>query len=223
MKIKVLIADDHNVVRQGVQTFLGLDTGLEVVGTAINGFEAVEKARQLSPDVILMDIMMPEMDGIEATATIKKDLPGIKVLIFTGVLELSAITRAINAQANGFILKSTECGELCHVIKAVTAGQFLISPEAAQLLSEGAVPTKSLNVLTSRETEVLKFVCKGKANKEIANGMGLSEGTIKTHVSIIIAKLGLQSRTQAALYASQAGFFETNKSNSRDSLHITVN
>lgn len=205
MRVKVLIADDHSVVRQGLQTFLSLDDEIEVIGTAVNGLEAVQKAQELKPDVVLLDLLMPEMDGIEATAEIKRLMPHIRVLVLTSVLESNSISRAIKAGANGYLLKNMQSDELCRTIKAASSGPVLLSSDAVQLLINRNSASGSTDALTERETEVLLLVAEGKANKEIAHRLQLSEGTIKTHVSIILAKLGLQSRTQAALYAANAG------------------
>jgi len=213
MSVKVLIADDHNVVRQGLQTFLSLDPEIEVVGTAVNGFEAIEKAQELNPDVILLDLLMPEMNGIEATSRIKRLLPNVKVLVLTSVLETDAISRALKAGANGYLLKSMQSDELCRTIKTATNGPVLLSSDAVRLLINRNENSGSTETLTERETEVLRLVAEGKANKEIAHRLQLSEGTIKTHVSIILAKLGLQSRTQAALYAANAGLITSSSQN----------
>jgi NarL family two-component system response regulator LiaR len=212
MSVKVLIADDHNVVRQGLQTFLSLDPEIEVVGTAMNGFEAIEKAQELNPDVVLLDLLMPEMNGIEATGRLKRLLPNTKVLILTSVLETDAISRALKAGANGYLLKSMQSEELCRTIKSAANGPVVLSSDAVRLLINRSENSNSTETLTERETEVLRLVAEGKANKEIAHRLQLSEGTIKTHVSIILAKLGLQSRTQAALYAANAGLITTSQS-----------
>ncbi len=211
MSVKVLIADDHNVVRQGLQTFLSLDPDIEVVGTAVNGFEAIEKAQELHPDVILLDLLMPEMNGIEATSQLKRLLPEVKVLVLTSVLESDAISRALKAGANGYLLKSMQSEELCRTIKTASNGPVILSSDAVRLLITRNENSGSTETLTERETEVLRLVAEGKANKEIAHRLQLSEGTIKTHVSIILAKLGLQSRTQAALYAANAGLLTTSQ------------
>ncbi|MBN9392492.1 MAG: response regulator transcription factor [Chloroflexi bacterium] len=211
MNVKVLIADDHNVVRQGMQTFLSLDPEIEVVGTAINGVEAVAKTLELKPDLVILDLLMPEMNGIEATAQIKALLPHTKVLIFTSVLESDAILRALKAGANGYLLKSIQSDELCRTIKMTTNGPVLLSSDVVRLLIKKNEGSSSAESLTERETEVLRLLAEGKANKEIAHRLQLSEGTIKTHVSIILAKLGLQSRTQAALYAANAGLLTTSQ------------
>jgi len=203
--VKTMIVDDHSLVRQGLETFLSMDGDIEIIGVANNGREALQKARELRPDVVLMDVMMPEMDGIEAATILKKEMPNTRVIMLTGRLDLETVNRTVKAKADGYILKDTDKEELCNTIRAALSGQFLLSPEVAQMLTGKSKHEKSLHTLTQREAEVLKLVAKGKANKEIANALGLSEGTIKTHVSIIIAKLGLQSRTQAALFASEVG------------------
>lgn len=203
--VKTLIVDDHSLVRQGLESFLTTDDGIEVVGVAINGREALQKARELRPEVILMDVMMPEMDGIEAAALLKQELPDTKIIMLTGRLDIETVNKSVRVRADGYILKDADKEELCNTIRAASTGQFLLSPDVARMLVGESKSTKVLHTLTQREAEVLKLVAKGKANKEIANLMGLSEGTIKTHVSIIIAKLGLQSRTQAALYAAEEG------------------
>lgn len=179
MKVTVLIADDHSVVRQGLQTFLSLDPEIEVIGTAVNGLEAVQKAQELRPDVVLLDLLMPEMDGIEATVELKRLLPQIRVLVLTSVLEGDAISRAIKAGANGYLLKNMQSDELCRTIKAASTGPVLVSSEAIKLLVNKPDFAGSTDTLTERETEVLRLVAEGKANKEIAHRLQLSEGTIK--------------------------------------------
>jgi DNA-binding NarL/FixJ family response regulator len=207
MTIKVLIADDHSVVRQGLQTFLGLDPELEVVGVAVNGEEVLELAQQLQPQVILLDLMMPGMDGFAAITALRRQLPVVTILVLTSMLEHESISRALREGANGYLLKNMEGDKLCQTIKAAASGQVLLSPEVAQQLvhQAGAASSNEMPNLTERETEVLRLVAQGKANKEIAYALGLSEKTVKVHVSIILAKLGLQGRTQAALYATRIG------------------
>lgn len=205
MSIRILIADDHGVVRQGVRMYLALDPELEVVGEATNGEEAVTLARQLQPDVVLMDLLMPVMDGITATAIIRRDVPDTEVIALTSVLEDQAIYGAMRAGAIGYLLKNTKADELVRGIKAAAAGQVQLSPQvAARLMREVDVP-ESPEVLTERETEVLRLLAQGKANKEIAAALIIGEKTVKTHVSNILSKLGVSSRTQAALYAIRLG------------------
>lgn len=205
MPIRVLLADDHSVVRQGLRMFLALDSELEVVAEAANGAEAVRLANELKPDVVLMDLLMPEMDGIEATATIRRQLPDTEVIALTSVLEDEKVFGAIRAGAIGYLLKDTEADELCRAIKAAAAGQVQLSPQAAARLMREVRPPDSPDDLTPRETEVLRLLARGLANKEIARDLSIGEKTVKTHVSNILSKLGVLSRTQAALYAVRAG------------------
>lgn len=212
MPVRVLVADDHAVVRQGLRMFLALDPEIEMVGEAVNGKDAVEKARQIVPDVVLMDIMMPVMDGITATELIRKEHPAIEVIALTSVLEDGAVVRAIRVGAIGYLLKDTQADELCRAIKAAAAGQVQLSPQAAaRLVSEVRIPESPVS-LTERETEVLRLLAEGKANKEIALHLYISETTVKTHVSSILLKLGVPSRTQAALYAVRIGLVTLNSS-----------
>lgn len=205
MSIRILIADDHSVVREGLRMFLGLDVELEVVGEASNGVEAVRLAKTLHPDVVLMDILMPVMDGITATQTIRREMPDTEVLVLTSLLEDASVIGAIRAGAIGYLLKDTQATELCRSVKAAALGQVQLSPEAsARLLREVRAPDNP-ETLTERETEVLRLVAQGLSNKELARALGIGEKTVKTHVSNILAKLGVQSRTQAALYAVQIG------------------
>ncbi|OJW04116.1 MAG: hypothetical protein BGO39_06400 [Chloroflexi bacterium 54-19] len=203
--IKTLIADDESIIRQGLETFCTYDSEIEVISTACNGREAIELAQKHQPDVVLMDVVMPEMDGIEATSIIKKELPATRVLILTGAIKRETLIRALKAKADGFILKNIDQVELCHTIKTTTTGLFVTSPEVVLYLSNPVKSGGVLKNLTQREVEVLRFLANGKANKEIAYALGLSEGTIKTHISIILSKIGMQSRTQAAIYASENG------------------
>lgn len=205
MTIRILIVDDHSVVREGLQMFLRLDPELEVVGEARNGVEAVREARRLQPDVVLMDLLLPQMDGIEATATIRRELPEIEVLALTSVLEDERIFAAIRAGAIGYLLKDTEAHELRRAIKAAAAGQVQLSPEVATRLMRQQQPPSPAEELTPRELEVLQLVTQGLTNRGIALDLGIGEKTVKTHVSNILSKLDVLSRTQAAVLAVQMG------------------
>jgi two-component system, NarL family, response regulator LiaR len=205
MKVRLLITDDHDVVRQGLRLYLGRDPEIEVVGEAADGYEAVELARSLKPDVVLMDLLMPRMDGIAATEAIRAELPEVEVVALTSVLEDASVTGAIRAGAIGYLLKDTKAEELYRAIKGAAAGQVQLAPEAAaRLMREVRVPESSED-LTERETEVLKRVARGRANKEIARDLFVEERTVKSHVTSILRKLGVKSRTQAALYAVRTG------------------
>lgn len=205
MTIRILIADDHAVVRQGLRMFLALEPELEVVGEANNGAEAVRLARELRPDVVLMDLLMPVMDGIAATAALRQELPETEVLALTSVLEDASVTGAIKAGAIGYMLKDTRAEELCRAITAAAAGQVQLSPQAAARLMREVRAPAAPAPLTERETDVLRLLAAGQANKEIARELGIGEKTVKTHVSNILTKLGVQSRTQAALHAARSG------------------
>jgi DNA-binding NarL/FixJ family response regulator len=205
MAIRVLIADDHSVVRQGLRMFLGLDPELTIVGEAVDGAEAVRLATELRPDVVLMDLLMPVLDGIAATQTIRQELPDTEVLALTSVLEDASVVGAVRAGAIGYLLKDTEGEELRRAIKAAAAGQVQLSAEAAARLMREVRAPDSPEALTERETEVLRLIADGRANKEIARRLHIGEKTVKTHVSNILAKLGVQSRTQAALHAVRIG------------------
>jgi len=205
MKVRLLITDDHDVVRQGLRLYLKRDPEIDVVGEASDGYEAVELARSLKPDVVLMDLLMPRMDGIEATEKIKAELPEVEVVALTSVLEDASVSGAIRAGAIGYLLKDTKAEELCRAIKGAAAGQVQLAPEAAaRLMREVRVPESSED-LTERETGVLKRVARGRANKEIARDLFVEERTVKSHVTSILRKLGVKSRTQAALYAVRTG------------------
>ena len=205
MAIRILIADDHGVVRQGLRMFLGLDPELEVVGEASNGAEAVRLAHDLRPDVVLMDLLMPVMDGITATTTIRRELPDTEVIALTSVLEDASVVGAVRAGAIGYLLKDTQSDELRRAIRAAASGQVQLAPQAAARLMREVRAPESPEALTDRETDVLRLLAVGKANKEIARGLGVGEQTVKSHVSNILAKLGVQSRTQAALHAARLG------------------
>jgi NarL family two-component system response regulator LiaR len=206
MTIRVLIVDDHTVVRQGLRVFLGLDPELEVVASeASNGEEAVCMARLLRPDVVLMDLVMPVMDGITATRAIRRELPQTEVVALTSALEDSLVVGAVRAGAIGYLLKDTHADELCQAIKAAAAGQVHLAPQAARRLLREVQTPGHVETLTERETDVLRLLAQGASNKEIARDLSLGEKTIKTHVSNILSKLGVQSRTQAALLAVQLG------------------
>jgi DNA-binding NarL/FixJ family response regulator len=205
MPIRILLVDDHSVVRQGLKMFLGLDPELEVIGEAENGAEAVKLTMELKPDVVLMDLLMPVMDGITAIGEIRRDAPDTEVIALTSVLEDASVVGAVKAGAIGYLLKDTQSEELCRAIKAAAAGQVQLSPQAAARLMREVRAPESPETLTERETEVLRLLAHGLANKEIARQLSIGEKTVKTHVSNVLLKLNVRSRTQAALYAAQIG------------------
>ncbi|MCA9858005.1 MAG: response regulator transcription factor, partial [Dehalococcoidia bacterium] len=197
--------DDHAVVRQGLKMFLGLDPDLEVVGEAENGEEAIRLIPDLNPEVVLMDLLMPVMDGIEAIAHIRQNFPDTEVIALTSVLEDEAVMKAMRAGAIGYLLKDTQAEELRRAIKAAAAGQVQLSPQAAARLMREVRAPDSPEKLTERETDVLRLLALGQANKEIALELSIGEKTVKTHVSSILRKLNVPSRTQAALHAVRIG------------------
>jgi len=205
MMTSLLLTDDHQVVRQGIKMVLDLDPDLEVVGEAANGEEALRLARCLKPDVVLMDLVMPVKDGVEATGEIQRELPDTEVVALTSVLEDASVTGAVKAGAIGYLLKNTGGDELRRAIKAAAAGQVQLAPEAAARLMREVRTPETPEALTEREAEVLKHLARGQANKQIARSLHIGEKTVKTHVRNILMKLGVRSRTQAALYAARTG------------------
>ena len=205
MVIRVLIADDHSVVREGLRVFLQRDPEVAVVGAAADGAEAVELARQLRPDVVLMDLLMPVMDGIAATAAIRSALPETEVIALTSVLESAAVVGAVKAGAIGYLFKDTQAPALRRAIKAAAAGQVQLSPQASAYLMREVRASAPPEPLTEREMEVLRLLAQGQSNKEIARHLQIVEDTVKVHVKHILAKLGVQSRTQAVLCATRLG------------------
>lgn len=201
----VLLVDDHAVVRQGLRMFLATDEGLHVVGEAENGQEALEKVAALHPDVVLMDLLMPVMDGVRATRQIKARFPEVEVIALTSVLEDQLVVEAMHAGATGYLLKDTHPEELVEAIHAAGRGEVRLHPEAARRLAQEVRTAEMREALTPRETEILRLVGRGLSNKRIAQQLNLSELTVKTHVSNLLSKLGLSSRTQAALFAIREG------------------
>ncbi|MBL8163805.1 MAG: response regulator transcription factor [Anaerolineae bacterium] len=208
MPIRIVIADDHAIVRQGLKVFLSFDVELEVVGEAVNGKQAIELARTLHPDIILMDLVMPVMGGIEATTAIRRELPEIEIIALTSVLEDNTVVDAVRAGAIGYLLKNTQADDLTRAIKAAAAGQVQLSPQAAARLMREVRAPESPETLTQRETDILKLIGKGLSNKEIAAELGIGEKTVRTHVSNVLAKLNVNSRTQAALHAVRIGLVD---------------
>jgi DNA-binding NarL/FixJ family response regulator len=203
--IRIVIADDHWVVREGLRMYLGRDPGFEVVGEAEDGRQAVGLALEHHPDVVLMDLLMPVMDGITAIETIRRDAPGIEVVALTSVIDDEQVVAAVRAGAIGYVLKDAHGLELKQAIRAAADGRVHLAPEAAvRLLREVRTPDRPER-LTERETDVLRLISIGLSNKEAARRLNIGEGTVKTHVSSVLNKLGLQGRTQAALHAVRLG------------------
>jgi NarL family two-component system response regulator LiaR len=207
--IKVLVVDDHWVVRQGLRMFLDLESTITVVGEASDGREAIDLARQLRPDVVLMDILMPHMDGIEAIKRIKAEMPRVEVIALTSVLQDGSVSDAIQAGAIGYLIKDTRGDQLVQAIRDAAEGRVHLSPEAAIRLAKDLRRPERVESLTKRETSVLKLVAEGLANKEIARRLSISEKTVKAHLNNVFAKLDVHSRTQAALEAIRSGIAQT--------------
>jgi DNA-binding NarL/FixJ family response regulator len=205
MVMRVLIVDDHSVVREGLRMFLARDPDLEVVGEATNGSQAIEQAKRLQPDVVIMDLLMPVLDGMAATRVIRSKLPETEVLVLTSVLERASVVEAIRVGAIGYLLKDTRADELRTAIKAAAAGRVHLSPQASSYLLDSVRRPECLSTLTSREMDVLYLLAKGHSNREIAHALHLVEETVKFHVRHILAKLGVESRTQAVLAAIRLG------------------
>ena len=208
--IRLVLVDDHRVVRQGLKAFLATEADIEVVGEASNGREAVEVVESLQPDVVLMDLVMPELDGIGATAAIKQKWPSVDVIAMTSFIEDEKVFGAMRAGAGGYVLKDADPDDVVKAIRSAAAGEVHLDPRVARRLMEELNPRKPKHAtpqetLSEREIEVLKLVARGFSNQGIAEQLIISPKTAKTHVSNILSKLGLASRTQAAVYALNEG------------------
>ncbi len=203
--IRVLLVDDHNMVRQGLRVFFDLQPDIDVVGEASDGAQAVAAARRLRPDVILMDLLMPGMDGLAAIGFIKKELPEIEIVAVTSFIEEEKVTAALEAGATGYLLKDAEAEEVADAVRSAYAGEMALDPAVAKLLTMRLRARRTekdpVEPLTDRERDVLRLLGQGLSNKEIAGSLFITEGTARTYVSNILGKLSLSSRTQAALYA----------------------
>ena len=207
-KISVLIVDDHTVVREGIRSLLELQDDIEVAGEATNGLEAVEQATRLLPDVVLMDLVMPELDGIEATRRIRAICPSTQVIVLTSFSEDEKVFPAVKAGALSYLLKNVSPQDLVRSIHAAHNGETQLHPEIAKKLMDelSTGPKQRLpQDLTEREVEVLALIARGQSNREIAGELVISEKTVKTHVSNLLSKLHLADRTQAAIYALTEG------------------
>ena len=214
-KLSVLLADDHAVVRQGLRAFLELQGDIVVVGEAVDGQEAIVMAQELLPDVVLMDLVMPHVDGIEATRQICRLSPGTRVMVLTSFAEDDKLFPAIKAGAMGYLMKDVSPAELAEAVRAVHRGETPLHPEIAKKLmrefADPAVGTLQREDLTDRELEVLALIAQGLSNRDIAAQLVLSPKTVKTHVSNILSKLHLADRTQAAIYALKRGILPSDK------------
>jgi len=226
-RIKVLLADDHAIVRQGLVYFLRMQEDVEIVGEAANGSEAVEAVRRYGPDVVLMDLIMPEMNGIEATRLIRQENEDVKVIVLTSFSDKDHVLAAVKAGANGYLPKDVDPSQIVEAIRGAYAGLPQLHPSAAgQLMSHiadadrenpgggagrggsAASAAAGTEALTPRELDILRGIARGMSNKELAAAYGIAEKTVKTHVSSVLGKLGLADRTQAALYAVKHGIAE---------------
>ena len=201
--IKVLVVDDHVIVRDGLARVLASASDIELVGTASNGVEALVAVAQHMPDVVLMDLSMPEMDGVEATRHIAADHVGVRVLVLTSFSDQSRIMDALSAGAEGYLLKHSEPQEIVAAIRSVYEGGSPLDPKAARVLLESRRTKKVDIALTDREQEVLLLVREGLANKQIARRLAISERTVKAHLTSVFQRLGVSDRTQAALWAEK--------------------
>jgi DNA-binding NarL/FixJ family response regulator len=212
--VRVLVADDQRLIRDGIASLLALQPGIEVVGTAADGREAVTAALELAPDVVLMDVRMPELDGVQAAMVLRRDAPDCRVIMLTTFDDEEYVVEALAAGAVGYLLKDLPAAELAAAVRLACAGVAPLDPAVARRLAATAAPRPSTpdeclstrdgpatGALTAREIDVLRLVATGSTNREIASRLYLSEGTVKNHISRILARLGLRDRTQAALYA----------------------
>ena len=196
-KTKILIADDHKIVRMGLAALLATEKDLQLVGEAENGIEAVKLAASLKPDVVIMDIMMPKKDGVEATREVLSASPGTKVLLLTSYGTSNAVAQAIDAGASGALMKTADDAQIVSVIRRLAAGEKYISPEIRKSISE----TPTIPVLSPRQTEVLRQLTLGLTNKEIANALGIWKDGVEDHINIIFSKLGASNRAEAVAIA----------------------
>jgi two-component system, NarL family, response regulator LiaR len=204
-KIRLILVDDHVVVRQGLKMVLELEEDLEIIAEGNNGQEALALVKKYNPQVVLMDLLMPVMDGVTAIRAIKKEFPDVEVVALTSVLEDRLVIDAVEAGAAGYLLKESGPEELVEAIRAAAKGEVRLHPKAQKRLIKEVRTPEMRESLTERETETLRLIAKGYSNKQIASELNVSEVTVKTHVSSVLSKLNLQSRTQVALFALKEG------------------
>jgi DNA-binding NarL/FixJ family response regulator len=205
MTVRVAIADDHRVVRVGLEQLLGTFDGVEIVGAASGGEEAVQLCADAAPDVLLLDLSMPDLDGVEVTKRVRSGTPATRVVVFTSFSDRERIVQALDAGAIGYLLKDAEPAEIELAIAAAARGEAPLAPKAAAALLQGPVSRSSEVELTAREREVLILVNEGLANKQIARRLGISEKTVKGHLTNLFQRIGVSDRTQAALWAERNG------------------
>ncbi|MEJ3744432.1 response regulator transcription factor [Actinomycetes bacterium KLBMP 9797] len=209
--VRVLVVDDQELIRESIAAILDIQPGITVVGTAADGREAVERAVALAPDVVLMDVRMPTMDGLEAAAALRERAPACRVVMLTTFDDEEYVVRALRAGGSGYLLKDLPARELAQAVRLAHAGIVQLDPAAAGRLAAALAPPAALDPppaalpLTDREVEVLRLVATGATNREIGARLYLTEGTVKNHVSRILTRLGLRDRTQAAVYARDHG------------------
>lgn len=214
--VRVLIVDDQQLIREGIASLLSIQEGIQVVGVANNGQEAIAQALALTPDIILMDVRMPVMDGVKATAEVRRQLPNCQVLMLTTFDDEQYVVAALEAGASGYLLKDMPATDLAKAIRLTQSGVYQFDPAVAGKLvgaihraapkpAETPAATMDLSDLTEREAEVLRLIARGATNREIAKRLSISEGTVKNHVSNILSRLGLRDRTQAAIFAHERG------------------
>lgn len=208
MTIKVLFVDDHEMVRIGISSYLSTQPDIEVVGEGASGKEAIAKAHELKPDLILMDLVMTDMDGVEATMQIKKDLPHIKVVMLTSYIEDKEVYRALDAGVDSYILKTTSANDIAEAVRKTSRGESVFEAEVLVKMRNRMKRAELYELLTEREMEILLLISKGYSNQEIASASHITIKTVKTHVSNILSKLEVQDRTQAVIYAFQHGLIE---------------
>ncbi len=206
-RLRLLLVDDHELVRAGLRTFLELQSDMEVVGEAATAERALALVGSVAPDIVLMDLMLPGMSGVEAVRRLQRDHPDVKVVVLTSYAGQESVLAAVRAGVAGYLLKDVGPTELADALRAAHAGQARLHPRVAATVMQSVVDT-ARDVLTPREHEVLRLVARGLSNRLIARELALSEKTVKTHVSAVLAKLGVLDRTQAALYAVRAGLVE---------------
>lgn len=206
MSVTVLVVDDQRLVREGIASLLGLQPGISVVGVAADGKEAVERVLTLAPDVVLMDVRMPGMDGVDAVAVLRRQVPDCRVVMLTTFDDEEYVVQALRAGAAGYLLKDLPAAELAEAVRLAHAGVTQLDRAAARHVAAAlSTHTPPADALTGREIDVLRMVAAGATNREIATRLFLSEGTVKNHISRILGRLGLRDRTQAAIYARDHG------------------